>query len=652
MKCPHAFYANISIPPTAYGRMVTGRITCARSRHTLEVSPKDEQAEARIENYRIAMLGVLQKSAVDYSKPGEEGQATQLVQNFIMLATTLANSKALAFPLKIKGAIEIPNYADSPLANDENCRGTEDSRETAGSDSDVEKSDSDRYRYEKLHDSWEQDNPMSMLDYETKGTQRTVPQQLLESITHPLSIALIAYHFGGPVNAAHSARKHFWRCFPGTVATVPEFHVEGGTDEVLNEIRVTAVWEEQDQRVIRPSGKHNVFLSGDATPSPLGFSIPKDVKDLDSPLNIIYDHRDATLYYDCQDPNVVRNSVSLDFHLNTLTADILQLLSAEIDEQDIEKLTLTTLITEFPIVNYTAHFQRLLYSTDAMTTIIQKLASLQVPIAPPTCDRSQHEMLARFKAYNKDNGLRIPLSISSMPSDIPLTGRYASPTSFLDSVSLKAQRDIRRPIGHDLFPQRAMDQKRESARKLIRDLPAELVSSQLANYANSLVLTSYNGNDLLTTCRIRALATNMEMRCHELVALGFVDHNVDMSSMAALASALGAAMDGLKEIHVSPEPWVEEADLLMYRTRCLYLFWCIDWFVCYLVRPTEGSFMLLDAQKLSRHLNRVRGEMIQTAHLLLRNWVAWGMFMEGLPQGGFFVRQSAETGKSNLDLES
>ncbi|KAH9873227.1 hypothetical protein J1614_005625 [Plenodomus biglobosus] len=648
MENSRSFRANINISPSAYGRIITDRITRIRSRHTLEIAPKDGQAEVRMEKYRIDMLRILHKLAMGYLNTEDTHQATQLVESFIKLAATLANSKALAFPLEIETAAGDSDAMDASLAKDGQSAETEGSRYVAGSDA---KSEFDRD--EKRHDSLEVEvNHLSVSDHETKGTQTTVSQQLLESATHPLTIALLAYHLGGPVNAAYTARKHFWRSYPSSGVSMPEFHVEGGTGEVLKEVRVTVVWEEQDRTAIRPTGKHDVFLTGDATPLPLVFANSKDAKDLGLPINIIYDHGDATLYYDCQNPEVVRNSVSLDFHLNTITADTVQLLSTVPDEQniDIENLSLTKLVTNFPVANYNAHFQRLLYSKDVMAAVLQKLASLHVPVpvAPPVSGRSEHQMMARLKAYNNDNIDHIPSTFSSLPFDIPLTGIYTSYASFLDSVYEKVLRDMHRPIGHSLFPQSAMDQKREAARKFIRDLPENLISSQLAGYANVLVLTSYTSNDLLTTFRLRELATNMERHCHELIALGFVDRTVDMSSMAAVASAFGVAVDGIKEVHVSPEPWVEEADLLMYRTRCLYLFWCVDWFVCYLVNPTQGPFMLLDAQKLSGYLNTVRREMVQAAHLLLRNWVAWGMFMESLPQGGFFVRQSAGFGKSKF----
>ncbi|KAI8941270.1 hypothetical protein NX059_002500 [Plenodomus lindquistii] len=641
-----SFLAAINIPYGEHGRIVTDRIARTRSRHALELQREDKRAENRVAKYRATMLEELYKLALDSADTEGAHEALQLVQKFMRLAITLADSKALAFPHEISKALQVFE-SSSFSARDEQSAVSEKSEVKVGDNADVVKFDSDRNQQCQAP---VEDVELFTISasYKSEGTSTAVSHHLRESTTHPLSIALLAYHFGGPVNAAHTARKHWWRCSPKSLTSVDEFHIEGGTCEALNDVRVTVVWEEHGQTSTRPSGQHNVFLTGDATPFSLITSTTDDENGSVSPLTIIYDSRAATLYYDCQNPEVKRHSVSLDFHLNTITDDTLQLLSAELDKQDTEQPTLTTLVTNFPVANYTAHFQRHLYDKDNVTAILRKLLSLRVPVAPPTTDQSKHQLVLRFQDYNNDNVNRIPYAISSMPFDIPLAGSYPYPTSFLDSVCIKAQSDIHRPIGHSLFPQNAIDGRREDARKFIRDLSEELISSQLANYANALVSDPYTSSDLLETSTIHELAKRMERRCLELVASGFVDIVVDMSSMAALASALGAAIDGVKEIHITLEPWFEEMDLLMFRTRCLYLFWCVDWFVCYLVNPAEGAFMLLDAEKLSGHFVTARREMIQTAHLLLRNWVAWGMFMESLPQRGFFVRQSAGVGRTNL----
>jgi hypothetical protein len=97
----------------------------------------------------------------------------------------------------------------------------------------------------------------------------------------------------------------------------------------------------------------------------------------------------------------------------------------------------------------------------------------------------------------------------------------------------------------------------------------------------------------------------LEQRCLELIGVGFVDDGGHLPSIAALAAAFGEAMNGLKQIQLELEPWVEGADLQVFRTRCLYLFWCAEWLVCYLVKPTPGPYMMINAEKATDGLRRM-----------------------------------------------
>jgi hypothetical protein len=42
-----------------------------------------------------------------------------------------------------------------------------------------------------------------------------------------------------------------------------------------------------------------------------------------------------------------------------------------------------------------------------------------------------------------------------------------------------------------------------------------------------------------------------------------------------------------------------------------------------------------------KQIGNARGEVTIIARMLLRNWLAWALFVEGLPEGGFWVRQTA-----------
>jgi hypothetical protein len=144
---------------------------------------------------------------------------------------------------------------------------------------------------------------------------------------------------------------------------------------------------------------------------------------------------------------------------------------------------------------------------------------------------------------------------------------------------------------------------------------------------------------LVSTANLQKYAKMLEQRCLELIGIGFTDDAHRLPSMAALVCAVGNAIHGLKEVQVVTDPWIEESDLQVYRTRCLYLFWCADWLVCYLVKPVAGPFMAIDEDRAIAGARNLGKEVRQIATVLLRNWVAWGLFVEGLPQGGFFVRR-------------
>ena len=179
----------------------------------------------------------------------------------------------------------------------------------------------------------------------------------------------------------------------------------------------------------------------------------------------------------------------------------------------------------------------------------------------------------------------------------------------------------------NLFPQTLLDENREPARKLFRDRSSDDIQACLEPYATILINT-YRSQDLISTSGLRRLATNINSCCFKLIADGFVDDGCYLHSIAALASDFGSALDGSKEVQMAPEPCFDIEDLLIYRTRCLYLFWCADWLASYLKNPTIGPFMMVDAREAREWLVGMSNDMGNAAKLLLRNWVAWGLLME------------------------
>lgn len=606
MKNRDPFIASIQVPLKEYGRIVTDRVACRRQTCILGDPPENCAALTEKRQYRLHLVEALMTACassgyISVSEPRDI--LPPLVRKFVNLGNTLGISKALAFP---HGATLCKDYADvaEPGDESEELRLIESEPEAQGF---------------KINDD-------------------TIISTMRESLAHPLLVALVAYHLGGPVNAAFTIRSHEWKLSEVGLANKPVFHIEGDTGVLFDDIRVTTAWEVHDKLIAGPSGEHSIFLTDDAEPRTL--ATPGPIKDdqASSPLCIIYNSRHATLYYDCQDLDAIRKSVSLDFHLNTITNDDIQLLSNAEAEPDDENLTLSKLITTFPVKNYTDHFNRLLFTSESPRIMLDTLSTLDVSEIKSAPDQRNHKLQQRFEMFKKENLTRIPPAILSMAVDIPLLGSYKSSGGFLDSVYIKARRDVHLPIGHDLFPQTEISEGREWTRKFIRDLPEDLISRQLAKYAQIVKQCPYTAGDLLTTATLRKLAIQMEQRCLELIGIGFIDKTGHLPSVAALALAFGRAIDGPKEVHVTPEPWIDGADLQIYRTRCLYLFWCADWLVCFLVKPTDGPFMMLETRRIQEDLIKVRAQMIRIARLLLRNWVAWGLFMEELPQSGFHVR--------------
>lgn len=197
----------------------------------------------------------------------------------------------------------------------------------------------------------------------------------------------------------------------------------------------------------------------------------------------------------------------------------------------------------------------------------------------------------------------------------------------------------------DLFPQTPISGNMEWARMFIRDKPGDTVLARLSCYAQTLFETGYSTKDLVTTPDIRKFAKACENHCLQLIAAGFVDDLSQLPSIAALVYALGEAVDGLKEIQLSAEPQIEDTDLSIYRTRCLYLFWCVDWLACYVKKPLVGPYMTMDVEFAIASVQAIQGRVNQMACVLLRNWVAWGLCVDTLPEGGFVVRLPSVQGE-------
>jgi hypothetical protein len=192
----------------------------------------------------------------------------------------------------------------------------------------------------------------------------------------------------------------------------------------------------------------------------------------------------------------------------------------------------------------------------------------------------------------------------------------------------------------DLMPQTVADDQRETARKIIRDQTGEKIYQKLATYMQSLTMDRYGCGSLLSTAQLQAIAEKIEITYLDLTSRGYADGSFILVSFSSLSSALGRALNSTKEIEVTPEARVTDEDLQIFRTRCLYLFWCADFLARYLSRPREGPCMV--NRLTPEEMSYIWPETMYMAEQLLRNWVAWGLFVETLPTGGFTVGVTPE----------
>jgi hypothetical protein len=477
----------------------------------------------------------------------------------------------------------------------------------------------------------------------TLGTGILQQHSIFHGLLHPLVITLLAYQMGGPVNAANTAFAHQWKLPDQSLSEseMGNFHMEGDNGDVLifDDHRLTLVWEEHSGKLRGTSGNHHLFLSGQGSGAQLLKTASLNESDtVKAPSMIIYNTKSSALVYECQDLEAVRHSISLDFNIHTMTDDVLELLSSsEGTELGLEGVTLADLLLKSPVPRYSNHFHRLLFSHDSLEAIISKLSSIDIPETQPSQPATHQLFLQRLEDYKRDNHSQIPRDILILEKDIPIFGTYNSIAGFLEKLYLKARRDVHLPLGWDLIPQDPVEENREWARKTIRDLSGPFVCHRLAAHVQALTKMPYTPNDLLSTAQLQNLAVGIEKRYLELIGSGFIDEFSVLPSMPSLVAALGKALNGPKEIQECAEPRVDEQDLQMYRTRSLYLFWCADWLENYLGEAVAGPFMMVEVN--NKEMVKVKGEMGLMARALLRNWAAWGCFMEVLPRGEFYIRE-------------
>lgn len=133
---------------------------------------------------------------------------------------------------------------------------------------------------------------------------------------------------GAAVNIAHAMHTDEWMSQGILGSGLPEFHQEGDSGDIFEELRLPLVWEVHNTTLSRPSGNHTVFLRGAPVPQPQITLSRSSQDDQSGAIMIMYDCRNAALWYDCHDSAVVRRGISLNFHINTVNEQDIELLFA------------------------------------------------------------------------------------------------------------------------------------------------------------------------------------------------------------------------------------------------------------------------------------------------------------------------------------
>lgn len=468
-----------------------------------------------------------------------------------------------------------------------------------------------------------------------------------ETILHPLIIASIAFCLGGPVNAANTAVAHKWRAPPEMtpVHEIPHFHTEGDNGDIFNDHCVALVWEAYEKGVAGPSGDHNIFFSGTVEPHQLVCGNAESIQYAPTPVLIMYNARNALLMYDRPLPQAERNSIALNFHRHTMDDDMAALLYPREVFTGSQETSLAKLVTSTPTFKYEEHFHRLLFSPKSVQAIFEMLSAMNIDRPPDLPTNAEGMPKQPEKDYQEDLVRHTPLSVLGLRQDVRMSGPYNRRSVFFENVLLKLRRDLHVGLGRDMIPYEKADDTREVARTFIRDLPDKTINRRFTFHTRTLLDSPFTAKDLATTSQLVDIAKWMELRYLELVATGYIDKSSIMPCIPPFLCALGQAIDGPKLADIMTELWIHKVDLDIIGARCLYLFWCADWLFDYLSRPIKGQCMVSVPKR--GEMPKLRKEVEQRAKFLFRNWVAWGIFVEGLPHDSFYVTQPAESPKAS-----
>ncbi|KAF2635775.1 hypothetical protein P280DRAFT_370567, partial [Massarina eburnea CBS 473.64] len=600
----------LKVPGQHQGRIVTERV--AYRQLTREFAEPNKSEEKEKGKYRQHLLDILRGR--DAHSPSQElPSAAETIQKFLLLAATMDSTKAAAFT-----DVTVANTLIETHAKTLRSTATPSSQKAA-------------FLCQNT----------SLLHHEAND----------EPCIHPLFILLLAYRIGGPINAANTAYAHQWKApnsaNPESAADL--VHTEGDTGDFMEDHRLTFAWEMRDGVAKTPSGIHDIFPSGTKEVKDLSYIRDRE-KDGKGPVAILYDVKNAACCYTCQDADAVRCSVTFDFRINRMGDVEASLFAPALTRGELEELTLSRLLLSFPIHDYTSHFHRLLFRPSSLCAILSKLSDLDIPPIPPPSDTIPiPSAKERYDAWESENRESNPRPTRKYPETL-LTGLYPRVETFIENLVTTAHQTIHLSPGLDFLPRSGSLGIREDARKWFRDLNETSISHILTPYTRILTHYPFNTSDMLSTPTLSQIAHRLSIIALALTCSPHLPTSTRpasyslLPSLASLTSTLSTVFASPLESAFVPEPWIDDVDLGIFGSRCLFLFYCADWLAKWVwgvenASMKVGAFVGLEVEGKVVGVGVVRLWVREWTGLLVRNWVAWGLFVEGFPGVPFRVRR-------------
>ncbi|KAF2275514.1 uncharacterized protein EI97DRAFT_434346 [Westerdykella ornata] len=397
------------------------------------------------------------------------------------------------------------------------------------------------------------------------------------------------------------------------------------------------VWEEGGEGgyVQNPQGVHHVFFTGDARPRapPILEVSNMKLEENDACQVILFDSKNAALFYEPQDATAVRRSIAFDLYVNLHVPGFDDNVDA-INEAACRTMTLGHLLTTTPIPGYNDRFHQLLFSPESIEAIFAKLAQLNIGPPPNTTPVATEDpnLKIKFQQWEAEN---IAKAATIFNAPLRLQGTYNNTLDFQDRLRARMLNDMRRSfLGLRFFPHKPRDGDKEPARIWIRDMGMTEIVLRVGQYFP--IALPLHQPHLIPPHKLSLGGAAIYQNALELIANGYADADGLLYSVGTLAQALGDAFGAYKEIQHNPEPEINDNDLLIYQTRCLYLFWCADYVAGCMSRRVKSEFVKPKVAKAKK------GAMGRDAHALLLNYVAWCLFVDELPPRPFHVRQPVD----------